>query len=523
MITNKCIAKYWIGILLSGLLILSGCATNPVTGKNELQLVSEAQEIQIGQQSYLPSRQSQGGEYRLDPELTRYINEIGQKLARVSDRPDLPYEFVVLNNSVPNAWALPGGKIAINRGLLLELNSEAELAAVLGHEIVHAAARHGARSMERGMLLQLGVIATRMASAGEQYADLMVGAAGIGAQLINTKYGRNAELESDKYGMKYMVRAGYDPQEAVTLQETFVRLSKGRKTGWLEGLFASHPPSQERVDANRKFAAKLPKGLKKGEQEYLQHISILKAAKLAYADYDAGRKALSEGDANKALALADRAIRQEKREALFYGLRGDALLKLGKLQQAKSMFDKAIRQNNTFFAFYLQRGLIEQELADETSARRDLERSLKLLPTATAHYALGNMALKSRDEKSAMTHYRAAAGSRSPLGQQAAISLARLELPREPGKYISARGGLDSKGRFMVQIRNHAPIAVTRITLGIQHRDGRMNKIPVKGTIPPGKTVTLRLPKPRNEVRLGVIRATPAQLNRSSINKRRAF
>jgi len=327
MLVNKYIARYSISFLLSGLLVLGGCATNPVTGKRELHLVSQAQEIQIGQQSYLPSRQSQGGEYRLVPELTRYINKVGQKLARVSDRPDLPYEFVILNNSVPNAWALPGGKIAINRGLLLELDSEAELAAVLGHEIVHAAARHGARSMERGMLLQLGVIAARMASAGEEYADLMVGAAGVGAQLINTKYGRNAELEADRYGMKYMVRAGYDPREAVTLQQTFVRLSKGRKTNWLEGLFASHPPSQERVEANRKYAATFPSGLETGRQAYLQHIAALKSTQQAYTDYDAGRKALSQGNAGRALSLAKKAIRQEDRQALFYGLRGDALLK----------------------------------------------------------------------------------------------------------------------------------------------------------------------------------------------------
>ena len=518
MLVNKYIARCSIGLLLSGLLVLSGCATNPVTGKRELHLVSQAQEIQIGQQSYLPSRQSQGGEYRLVPELTRYTNEVGQKLAKVSDRPDLPYEFVVLNNSVPNAWALPGGKIAINRGLLLELNSEAELAAVLGHEIVHAAARHGARSMERGMLLQLGIIAARMASAGEEYADLMVGAAGIGAQLINTRYGRSAELEADRYGMKYMVRAGYDPREAVTLQQTFVRLSKGRKTSWLEGLFASHPPSQERVDANRKYAATFPPGLKTGRQVYLQHIAALRTTQQAYTDYDAGRKALSEGDAGRALTLARKAIQQEDREALFYGLRGDALLKLGKTSQAKKMFDEAIRRNDAFFAFYLQRGLAKQKLADQVGAQRDLEQSLNLLPTATAHYALGNMALTNHDEKSAITHYRAAAGSRSTLGQQAAISLARLELPREPGKYISVRSGLDSRDRFLVQINNRAPIAVTRIVLGIQHRAGRMDRLPVDSTIPAGKSVTLRLPKPRGEVRIGVVRAMPVQ-HGSKINR----
>ncbi len=98
------------------------------------------------------------------PDLTAYINEVGQKLAAVSDRP-LPYEFVVLNNPVPNAWALPGGKIAVNVGLLSELKNEAELAAVLGHEIVHAAARHGAKAQERGTLMQVGLAAAQIGAA----------------------------------------------------------------------------------------------------------------------------------------------------------------------------------------------------------------------------------------------------------------------------------------------------------------------------------------------------------------------
>ena len=133
----------------------AGCGVNPVTGKKEIQFVSEAQELKIGEQNYAPTRQGEGGDFDVLPELTAYVNEVGQKLAAVADR-KLPYEFVVLNNSVPNAWALPGGKIAVNRGLLTELKSEAELAAVLGHEIVHAAARHGAKAQERGTLLQVG-------------------------------------------------------------------------------------------------------------------------------------------------------------------------------------------------------------------------------------------------------------------------------------------------------------------------------------------------------------------------------
>ncbi len=136
-------------------LALAGCAANPVTGRSELHMVSEAQEIQLGQQYYPPSRQSQGGDYVTDPRVTEYVQQVGNRLAAVADR-RLPYEFVVLNSGELNAWALPGGKIAVNRGLLVELKNEAELAAVLSHEIVHAAARHGAQQMEKGQLLQIG-------------------------------------------------------------------------------------------------------------------------------------------------------------------------------------------------------------------------------------------------------------------------------------------------------------------------------------------------------------------------------
>ncbi|MCH8073465.1 MAG: M48 family metallopeptidase, partial [Proteobacteria bacterium] len=239
-------------MLLAG---VSACAINPVTGQREFTMVSEAQEIQLGTDNYGYMQQAGGGEYDVDPELTEYVRGVGERLVAASQQLSfterhLPYEFAVLNSSVPNAWALPGGKLAINRGLLTELNSEAELAAVLGHEIVHAAARHSAKQMERSTWLQIGVIGTAILTGDSGYSDLAVGGANVGAQLLSQSYGRNAELQSDEYGMRYMSEAGYDPQGAIALQQTFVRLSEDRATDWLSGLFASHPPSQERVEAN---------------------------------------------------------------------------------------------------------------------------------------------------------------------------------------------------------------------------------------------------------------------------------
>ena len=147
-------------LLLS--IMLNGCSTNPVTGKSELSLVSAEQEVAIGNKQYSPTRQLQGGDYVVDKSIQKYVASIGNKLAAVSDR-KLPYEFRVVNDSTPNAWALPGGKIAINRGLLTELGSESELAAVLGHEIVHAAAKHSAKKLQRGLLLQGALIASSIA------------------------------------------------------------------------------------------------------------------------------------------------------------------------------------------------------------------------------------------------------------------------------------------------------------------------------------------------------------------------
>ena len=212
--------------VLSLIVALAGCSTNPVTGESQLSLISESQELSIGAEQYTPTQQTQGGQFYLDPELTIYVQEVGQKLAAVSDRPDLPYEFVVLNSSVPNAWALPGGKIAINRGLLTKLEDEAQLASVLGHEIVHAAARHSVQRMQQGMLISAGVAGLGFALSDNEWAGLLMGGAAVGAQIALAQYSQGDELESDRYGIEYMVEAGYDPQAAVELQELFVKLDK---------------------------------------------------------------------------------------------------------------------------------------------------------------------------------------------------------------------------------------------------------------------------------------------------------
>ena len=501
--------------------LLSACATNPVTGKKELSFVGEDWELQVGAQQYAPSRQSQGGDYIADPKVEAYVSSVGQKLAAVSDR-KLTYEFKVLNSGVPNAWALPGGKIAINRGLLLEMQTEAELAAVLGHEIVHAAAKHGARGVTRGVLLQGGVMAATVASSGRRLSNLAQMGAGIGAQLINTKYGRNAELESDRYGITYMARAGYDPQGAVDLQQTFLNLSKDsqRRTDFVSGLFASHPPSAERLATNKSIVASMPKGGEVGRQRYRQNIASLLRSKPAYDNYEKAKKAFAEGDLSTARALARKAVAVEPREGHFHSLLGDIEGAGNNLQRARKHYADAISRNSNFFYYHLQSGLVSEKAGDYTSASRSLQTSLKLLETANAHNAIGNIARATGRRDDAIAAYQLAARDKGPAGQSALGSLVDLDLPSNPGKYLVARTQVTSEGRLKVQLQNRTPRNLGGIALQINYPDanGRMRQVTrrINGVIAAGKSEIIDIPvrvnpKLAKNVRAGVVSAGVAR------------
>jgi predicted Zn-dependent protease len=482
---------------VSSLLILAaltaGCAVNPVTGERELMLVSSEQELAMGQQNYMPMQQSQGGVYDVDPALTAYVSRVGMKVAAASGV-DLPYQFVVLNNSVPNAWALPGGKIAINRGLLTEMNSEAELAAVLGHEVTHAAARHSAQQQSRGMLTQGLVVASTIAASDSGYGDLVAAGAGLAGQLTLMKYGREAELESDKYGMRYMVAAGYDPRGAVTLQETFVRLSEGRNEDWLSGLFASHPPSQERVDANRKRLRNMPIGGVTGEDTYATALQRTRDLKPAYEAYDKGREMLGKKDPEAALAFAGEALSLFPGEANFHALRGDVRLMKKQYDMAVTNYDRAIERRNNFFYYYLQRGLAQHELQRDDAALADLERSLELLPTAPAHLVLGDIKAQRGLRAEAIEHYRIVAKSGGDIGKAAYERLVYLDLSAQPATYVASACGSDTSGQVTLQVRNDAPLPVTDIEVRFQYVDSageqQQRTREIKGELGPGKILT---------------------------------
>ena len=479
---------------------LVGCSVNPVTGKKVFILpnLDEKWERNVGQEMYAPMRQSQGGDYILDPELNEYVATVGNRLAAQASR-DLPYEFHVLNDSVPNAWALPGGKIVVNRGLLTELSSEAELAAVLGHEIVHADAAHGARQQSKGLLTQVGMMAVILYGSSKADSELgqqiAVIVPQLGAQLISSKYGRDAEREYDHYGMNYMSAAGYNPQGAVELQETFVKLSESDRRDWLSGLFASHPASAERVANNRTTAATLPEGGEFGRDIYAQKTAHLRKMKPAYEAHDKAREELEQNDIKQARALVSLAMELEPREALFFALSGDIDAASKEFRRAERAFNSALQRDDSFFYHYLRRGQIRHELGNYAAARIDLERSLELLPTAEANLLLGNLDKSAGNLDSASKYYQAAASSNTPSGKQAQKEMVFIELPRNPGKYIQTGAVLEQNGNVVAAVLNNAPLTLHNIRLKVEYYDtsGRLQQFlrNVPGTLSPGEQTAI--------------------------------
>jgi len=234
------------------LLELSACATNPATKSSDFVMMSEKQELALGQQAAAEVSKSLPLLDEKDP-LVRYVNSVGQKLAAVSDRPELFYRFHVVDNADINAFALPGGYIYIHRGLLTHMNSEAELAAVLGHEIGHVTARHAVKQYSKAQAYQVGTMIASIFLPIPQGASTI---SNLVAMAVIRGYGRDAELQSDELSIRYLARAGYDPNATIGILKTLKRLEDidnrekkdaGDKVEKYHGAFSTHPETENRI------------------------------------------------------------------------------------------------------------------------------------------------------------------------------------------------------------------------------------------------------------------------------------
>ena len=225
-----------------------GCATNPATGKSQIMLISEQQEIELGEREDA-NTVAQFGLYD-SPKLQNYVQEIGLSLAGVSERPNLPWSIKVLDDPVVNAMALPGGYVYLTRGILAHLNSEAELATVLGHEIGHVTARHSANQMSKAQLAGIGLGIGMMVDPGVAgLSDI----AQMGTQVLFLKFSRDDERQADELGVRYLVKDGYDPRESPQVFEMLRRVSAQSQQGSVPGWMSTHPDPENRSTRMRQL------------------------------------------------------------------------------------------------------------------------------------------------------------------------------------------------------------------------------------------------------------------------------
>lgn len=227
---------------------VAGCAANPVTGQSQLMLMGEGEEVQVDRVN-APHQFSADYGISQDAALNAYVSGVGARLARVTHRAHMPYQFNVVNATYVNAYAFPGGSIAITRGILAELDSEAELAGLIGHELGHVNARHTAARMSKSKILGalVGGASLIAGTASQSLGNLAGTVGGLGASLFLAKYSREDERQADELGMEYMVGAGYTPQGMVGLMDVLRSMSK-RQPSAIEAMFSSHPMSTERYD-----------------------------------------------------------------------------------------------------------------------------------------------------------------------------------------------------------------------------------------------------------------------------------
>jgi len=336
--------------------VLAGCVTDPVTGRSKPGIaLSEQEEAQMGRDARPPIVQQFGGAYP-DAALAGHLGGIVQRITRNSVRPGLPWTFTVLNSSVPNAFALPGGPVFVTRGLLVELDDEAEFVVVMGHEIGHVEHRHALQRSAPSLLIG-GVVGIGESVIGQNVATDLLSGAGA---LLDLRYSRDNERESDVRGVRHAYDLGYDPREGADLFRMFERLKGGQGGGLLEAWTSSHPLDSERIanvlelatEVDPRFASTEPvEGFEVTNPTWEKLIERLTAEHAVYRRFD------------KALPACVEALKNDDRNGL-----KQALVQFG--QCAKDLPEHA--------TFHTATGFVKAVLEDPEGARESLQRAADL-------------------------------------------------------------------------------------------------------------------------------------------------
>ena len=367
----------------AGPIFFTGCAIDPVTGKKQLMMVSQQQEIGIDKQQS-PFQFSSDYGITKDAGINQYISDVGKGLLPAVHRPDMPYTFQCVNATYINAYAFPGGTIAVTRGILLKLSNEAQLAALLGHELGHVNARHSAEQVSKGQLSSLLVAGLSIVAStqGSGLGDLTQQLGMLGQGLFLSKYSRDNEREADSLGNEYMVKAGYPSKGFVGLMEMLDSLNKEQPSS-AQILFSTHPMSTERLTS----AVQREKGIYQYSKDsslygerYMDSISFLRAKKEGIELLQQGEKHMAKKEYDKAQTIFKKSLNKLKNDYTAHVLMAKCQL-LGKNpDQALAYADTAKKLYSAEIQGYYIAGLASKELKKYTIAYKNFDTCDKLLP-----------------------------------------------------------------------------------------------------------------------------------------------
>ena len=398
------------GSVAAALPVLTGCAVDPVTGEQQIVLMSEDQEKAVDKQQS-PHQFSADYGVMQDPEVNAYLGEVGRNMAVRSHRPQMPYQFQAVNATYINAYTFPGGSAATTRGILVEMDNEAELAALLGHEIGHVNARHAAERQTRTVLTQAALAGVGVAvSASEygSYSGLVTSLGGIGAGALLSHYSRDDEREADALGMEYMTKAGQNPQGMVGLMD-MLRSESKHKPGAIERMFATHPMSDERyATASQRAGAqyKRHRGRPLNRERYMDSIARVRRMKPAIQELQKGDTLMNKEDYRAAEPHFEQALRQQPRDYAGLVMMSKCQIGLNNPEKARRFADEAKRVYPKEAQAHHVAGVSRLMRHDYSAAYADFKSYERLLPGNPTTVFLAAVSLEgARDKKGAAKEY----------------------------------------------------------------------------------------------------------------------
>lgn len=407
---------------------LQGCAKSPVTGQSIVVGMSEAQERQLDAQ-VAPHQFSQDLGAIQDPAVNQYVGQVGQRLQGLSHRPDMPYSYRVLNANYVNAYTFPGGAMGVTRGIMAELNNEAELAALLGHEIGHVNARHAAQRQGQAMVAQAAVLGLNLAAQDSQWGQLVGLGGQIGASALLASYSRDHEREADALGQDYMVRAGYPAQGMTALHQLLVDQQK-ESPSLLSTMFASHPMNSERRNtaaqqAQTRYAASAQAPPQR--ERFMDSTATLRRIKPTITACQNGETAMAsksyaqaEGEFTRALKLTPDDYAGHFRMAQCLQAQDKSLEARQFAQKAQAIYPQEAQAHKLS-------GVLALSLRDPAAAFDGLDRFDRQLPGDPGVLFLKGVSLEGMGQRQQAAQHYARYLRASQQGQAAQFAASRLQ------------------------------------------------------------------------------------------------